>query len=131
MNRIIKFRVWDDDNKKWLDQVDKVTFSLNPDTGTFDIIDGSWEYQQFTGKLDRFGKEMFEGDIVQLKYSNSELGKGRYEIIFKDGSFIINTIEKNWFRHDSEDYHLDMLNICEVIGNRFENPELLKCPSTK
>jgi uncharacterized phage protein (TIGR01671 family) len=82
--------------------------------------------QQFTGVKDLYGKEIFEGDIVQLVFATQPCGFGRYEIIFKDAAFHLKTIEKNWLREEYQDTRLGNYHICRVIGNIFENPKLAK-----
>lgn len=73
---------------------------------------------QSTGLLDRQGKEIFEGDVVQW----SQLY--RYSVEWK---------QYGWhpFSCDGEGDHechsgMHMLDVTEVIGNIYENPELLK-----
>ena len=70
---------------------------------------------QYTGLTDKNGKMIFEDDIVKIK------GKTRY--IFYGSSE---------FRHTNYGEYADTLgNVftvvdCEVIGNKFDNPELLR-----
>jgi len=65
--------------------------------------------QEFTGLKDKNGKEIYEGDLVQLH----EYGEVYKEVVFYKGSFCIHGfnfgVEKS-----------------EIIGNIHENPELLK-----
>ena len=66
----------------------------------------SAEVMQFTGLKDKNGKEIYEGDIVK----NIDRV---FEVTFKDGYFSIIHNKKG-------------LLYCEVIGNKYENSELLK-----
>jgi len=69
---------------------------------------------QYTGLKDKNNKEIYEGDIVDITILNNVF---RGEVIFKDGSFIQkNHLELGRYNRDS----------IKVIGNIYENPELLK-----
>ena len=68
---------------------------------------------QYTGLDDKNGKEIYEGDIV--KYENMT-GK----IMFFNGSFILSDLE------ETEEWELGVINEeVEIIGNIYDNPELL------
>lgn len=69
---------------------------------------------QYTGLKDRNMKEIYEGDIV--KYKNM-LGK----IIFLQGAFQLSDF------YEEEEWILGYINEeLEVIGNIYDNPELLE-----
>lgn len=119
MNRPIKFRVWEAHNKKF--SGNPFGFRLNkkwelsiPD----DSFDGEvWQfiYQQFTGLLDKDGREIYEGDIVSGEFYDSEycsMNEEIVEVVFSDGRFNISI--KEWFGPS-----------LKIIGNIFEAPELL------
>jgi uncharacterized phage protein (TIGR01671 family) len=76
---------------------------------------------QFTGLHDKNGKEIYEGDIVAVSFPESNVNN-IYEI-----KFFLTTCS---FGLKSKSYHsTGLLNIeeyYEVIGNIYENPELLK-----
>ena len=86
---------------------------------------------QYTGLTDKNGKKIFEGDIVKREYTlhHGETKTTRETQIgvvnFNDrGEFIANTVKGrgNWFSIGvvwKGDY-------IEVIGNIYDNPELLK-----
>lgn len=143
--RIIKFRAWDKSIKKMI--FPKLWDSSMP---------SNWEHwyelQQFTELLDKNGKEIYEGDIMKVNfihaswwfYSNPKptgrdgyaSSKGICSVDFIGRATKIHFPEKDfWFeRYEDlvekiENYHLykvvDYKN-CEVIGNIFETPELIK-----
>lgn len=68
---------------------------------------------QYTGLKDVNGKEIYEGDIVD--YYKDELGV----VKFVSGCFVIDS--KNYM-----DNFLELMGHIKVIGNIYENPELLK-----
>lgn len=107
MNREIKFRVWDESNKQWTDNPNiPLNFTQNVEKKFQEILIP----QQFTGLKDKNNKEIYEGDIVK--------GKRGYlrEIEWNNTKAGYTGIE--W-----EDYNDKVL---EIIGNIFENKELLK-----
>lgn len=68
---------------------------------------------QYTGLTDKNGKKIFEGDIV--KYRNSSPCK----IDYIDSQFVM--MWKNFYRNFERVYDDEI----EVIGNIYDNPELL------
>lgn len=115
--RQIKFRAWDKEIKEIVD-IDKIDFNL----GYAFYVDDKEEVQrvpledlmQFTGLTDKNGKEIYEGDIVEVKYSDGSGYDNPVEVSFENGSF--------WAGMG----YLNDIKIIEVVGNIFQNPELLK-----
>lgn len=108
--REFKFRAWHIKNKsmcffdfekmkKDVYQMGHFMSLLNGDYG--DVL------MQYTGLKDKFGIEIFEGDIIYVEYNYL----GSMPVVFKQGSF-------NILKYD--------IKRCKVIGNIHENPELLK-----
>ena len=75
---------------------------------------------QFTGLLDKNGKEIFEGDI--LRHNNS-----LYYVKFSSNQFVLLLKQvgskTNW---RSLEWCNNVKKYIEIIGNIYENPELLK-----
>ncbi len=126
MNREIKFRAWDNIVKSMFNMVEIISYK-----------DGSMSFQigdsfsglrtpkdaiimQYTGLKDKNGKEIYEGDILLMPCG------GIIEIFFDVTSFNARVIKESaectnsyypmWYFWDINS---------EVIGNIYENPELL------
>lgn len=83
------------------------------------IYDKSTPIMQFTGLHDKNEKEIYEGDIVNF---HDEI----CQILWEESGacFYISTIrddQNEWI----DRFNLNISKNCEVIGNIYENPELL------
>lgn len=77
---------------------------------------------QYTGLKDKNGTKIFEGDIVDVLYDVKYIGVaaeriGVFEVVFHNGCFMK---QKGGVR-----YHFIPSDKCTVIGNIYDNPELL------
>lgn len=86
--------------------------------------------EQYTGLKDENGKEIYEGDIIEFSYDmfvgnfNTFVAKGK--VVFEEGAFYVEVFENERTTED-EAYLLYSINLdtIEVIGNIYENKELL------
>jgi len=77
---------------------------------------------QYTGLTDKNGTKIFENDILQVNYHGDEIG--RVCIYYKFAMYLCDIIYG-----DADFDTLGMLNAnyqLEVIGNIYDNPELLQ-----
>lgn len=112
MSREIKFRVWCILSKKmrsWGEIFDLPAWEIFPGTPE----QRAFSVMQFSGILDQFGKEIFEGDLF-LDDHCGEVG----QVVFEDGSFFV-----HWSGHVELLWEVN--NDYSVIGNIYENPELI------
>ena len=73
--------------------------------------------EQFTGLKDKNGKEIYEGDIIAYTH---------YECYPQNGN-ITEHIAVEWVNNGFRPFnYLNDTAVMEVIGNIYENPELLK-----
>ena len=90
---------------------------------------------QYTGLHDENGKEIYEGDIIEFSYDvftgNFDTKVGRGTVEFIDGAFYIKPFEIEGRKvkdTDNEEWFLLYTvntDTLEVIGNIYNNPELL------
>ncbi len=84
-----------------------------------------WKIMQYTGLKDKNGRDIYEGDILQV---HSNLGRGQlaypYAVEYEDAAF-------KGHLHDGSMLTLTQwgCNTVEVIGNIYYNPELLSQPT--
>lgn len=128
--REIKFRAWDREAKNmwyptmidtmYYESIGKYALFSNPnqtDDKRFSSYygeNGNHDLMQFTGLRDKNGVEIYEGDFIRDSWN------GDLHVFWESGSFVIKT---------PDDDYMDLWEIvemgCEVIGNIYENPELL------
>jgi len=129
--REIKFRAWDKRKQKmwavhtwsiptlitleWTEENYKKTDKC-PQTETDDWQD-KYILMQYTGLKDKNGKEIYEGDIVKFIYNSTPqqeiIGQVKWRddyLAWEFGSYLIEPTPKKTI---------------EIIGNIYENPELL------
>lgn len=120
--REIKFRAWNRYNKemRFFDNYSvcheyySITWNdSNLDSDTWALASDD-PLMQYTGLKDKNGKEIYEGDIVRQEFGEH--------------------VEVKWWEETGFYpfvYHGDQWTAaeCEIIGNKHENPDLLKDPT--
>lgn len=123
--RAIKFRAWDKEKKRFFEpegySEDALIVYLNGDMGVLDNepyesihsdeANKRFVLLQYTGLNDKNGVEIYEGDIVEQKKQREQYRL--FEIKWDRGNMGF------YFSHAGT-------NFIEVIGNVYENPDLLK-----
>ena len=120
-NRIIKFLAWDDNNKKF-------DYFPNKKSDVIEIGRGI-EYQQFTGLKDKNGKEIFEGDIIELYIPGIKVQPTKFisSVKFFESIFSVATINKDYLLLRDAIIIANKLNKgVKIIGNIFENKNLIE-----
>ena len=86
---------------------------------------------QYTELKDENGKEIYEGDIIEFSYDmfvgNFDTFVAKGKVVFEEGAFYVEVFENERTTKD-EAYLLYSINLdtIEVIGNIYDNPELLE-----
>jgi len=118
--REIKFRIFDNHEKRMVtNDVDSyISFLANGEV-SHESLFGTTVLMQYTGLKDKNGKEIYESDIVKMLESGIHEKWASIKAVEFDNKYLgfspfcyLNFIHSN--------------NIVEVIGNIYENKELLK-----
>ena len=96
-----------------------------------DLQAGEFELLQYAGLKDKNGKEIYEGDILELRANPFNKKRDLFQVVFKDGGF-----RDEWNNYIGQYLPPDIRNrqggrvrlneACEVVGNIYENPELIE-----
>lgn len=129
MSQPIRFKVWNEVLKRW---VGGDCYIRGGDGMLFHWQDGKiaagaphYKVIRFTGLKDKTGKEIWEGDVVRWFWDLNP--KTKMPVYGPAGEVVLGPLNEDgkertgWFAVDS---FID--SDCEVIGNVWENPELVK-----
>ena len=126
--KTIKFRIF---NKKIKSYIDIHSSAIMIDE--LNNLNDNLIVEQFTGLHDKNGKEIYTGDILQLKKLDGIVLL--YKIFCVKGGFAFNTHQDDFYKPQIEIYFYEstsdmqnssFISTLEIIGNIFENPELLE-----
>ena len=146
-----KFKAWDKHKKVFIPN--DVWAFVTTDFGAFGIMLKDWEnykegeyfYEnsqelvEFTGLHDRSGKEVFEGDVCKVFIETGGISDRKSGFMYGVVEYKKNEYHINPFRYNGDIksvfglnkiygflvYGFTHLENIEVIGNIYENPELL------
>lgn len=116
--REIEFRMWDKETQSFL----YIKQMNSNETVQAEHILHDGKLEQYTGLKDKHGKKIFEGD--NLEFDDKQIGgiKGIGKVIWCDKLLYVN----------APGYYLEFKGRitsfpfnCKIIGNAFENPELV------
>ena len=133
--RTIKFRAWNIQQQKML-EVSSLLFKDGVQVGTYNKVNVSPDHHyypsdenilmQFTGLLDKKGVEIYEGDIIEAKPSNSRWNPLICKIVFNSENARFEA-QQYWVNKDKWISLSNSHNYYEykVIGNIHQNKYLL------
>lgn len=125
MSRTIKFRGRNNKASPWVygyvvfDDPDKAVIFQDGIECDVDVE----SVGEFTGLLDRNGKEIYEGDVARFVFNGRDLEEGVIE--WHEDMFHIRSLK--YPNLSPGNYRLAYIaSRSEIIGNIYENPELVK-----
>ena len=131
---IPKFRAWLKQYNVMVDDVSDLTFfegnlkfigRRTVGGVSFQYSVDKIELMQSTGLFDKNGKEIFEGDVVRMRNPRDRRQIGMFQVVRVANSPMLGLLDK---KLTTEIFNLyeHMRNYYEIIGNIYENPELLE-----
>ena len=135
--REIKFRAWDRANEKMFYNP-SITFGESGWGVNLPLVKADTQLMQFTGLHDKNKKDIYEGDILRVKAAIAvsanimETEELEQEIICSVyynndvAGFDLKTIERDTNLGGWSFYGVEDSSTMEIIGNLYENPELIK-----
>ena len=138
--REIKFRAWNSSTEEMVDfgdlfckqgHFDALVNTLATGTAAYNSDSQTYILMQYTGLKDKNGVEIYDGDIVHDHYFKNSVS--RHKVYWADSFGCWSTInlkdpivDRKQLGYFNEAKNLHRNEYLEVIGNIYENPELLK-----
>lgn len=126
--REIKYRVWNIQENKW--SINTFPSWRLSEWWIMEMLPhDKFRISEFTWLLDKNGKEIYEGDIIQYKQHEWYLlPDSIWEVMWADVWYSIS--DRLWRNPDidfwdHDELEVDLLDHCEIIWNIYENPNLL------
>lgn len=118
---IPKFRAWDKEEKRMLSHKELID-NYRGEYPSF-LEQKHLTIMQYVWLKDDNKKEVYTGDIVRTEFGNSAQTVVKYTLISFD-----NLNELEWLKYAlSKDRQTkQLIEKVEIVGNKFENPKLLK-----
>lgn len=138
--REIKFRGYDKNAKRMFHEIDVIKFTANNSInivreggygeGVCILYQPHIELMQYTGLKDKNGVEIYEGDIVNIdtySYEEPEFSGG-FKVVYDEvkGMWLFVDLEDENNNYTFENMNSYYITEIEIIGNIYDNPELLK-----
>ena len=98
----------------------EIEYPINDDGVTIQRSFDEVNIMQSTGLFDKNGVEIYEGDILKASSFANWIGEVRYSTETQAYMFF-----DTWGEHKKRDVFLNQFDQLEVIGNIYENKELL------
>lgn len=108
--RVIKFRAWDKEEKSWVPSGIMLELVIGKDLSQ---ENDRFELMQYIGVNDKNGKEIYEGDVLEV------------DDYWRTLNVVVELEEGVFFPFGDPDQSPRPEQV-EIIGNIYENPELLR-----
>ena len=130
----VKFRVWDKRNNRMIMPKDFATvrpmIDFNGNLGVMDtyknchwhgiVPEDDYELMLFTGSHDKNEKEIFELDAVLYDRNiHKDIDTAKFKVVWAKDGYVLQEIKHKYYIEGV------IWEMVEVIGNIYENPELL------